>query len=187
MTRGQRCRSEHRGRTDKCLRETVNAIKWGKFFWMLQHFTGRNTQIETGGRGLWQCYGMEKVLPWLSCWGLSTVQTVVIHGGRSPCRLLVPPRDDELFPLVCPVLPPDWPLPPVHTGPVSSRWRMNVEVRMIRQRGAGEQMIERKRLVMWKCSQKKENEIGMEEEQKVGLMCYRTDELTGEHWNTRRS
>lgn len=46
-------------------------------------------------------------------------------------------------------------------------------------------MIERKRLVVRKCSQKKGNEKGMEEEHKVGLMCYRTDELTGEHSNTR--
>lgn len=38
---------------------------------------------------------------------------------------------------------------------------------------------------MWKCGQKKENEIGMEEEYKVGLMCYRTDELTGKHSTTR--
>lgn len=39
--------------------------------------------------------------------------------------------------------------------------------------------------VVWKCSQKKENEKGMEEKHTGGLMCYRTDELTGEHSNTR--
>lgn len=39
--------------------------------------------------------------------------------------------------------------------------------------------------VVWKCSQKKEDEEGMEEKHRGGLMCYRTDELTGEHSNTR--
>lgn len=41
--------------------------------------------------------------------------------------------------------------------------------------------------VVWKCSQKKENGKGMEEKHTGGLMCYRTDELTGEHSNTRHS
>lgn len=49
--------------------------------------------------------------------------TVGTHGGRSPCQLLVPPIDGELFPSACPVLPPDWLSLPVHTGPVQSRRR----------------------------------------------------------------
>lgn len=53
---------------------------------------------------------------------------------------------------------------------------------MIRQQGgAGEQMIERK---CWRGHVKvKQNRI--EVEYKVGLMCYRTDELTGKHSTPR--
>lgn len=74
-----------------------------------------------GGQG----YGMGAVLPWLGCWGLGTALTAGIRGGQSPCRLLVLPRDDELFPWARPALPPDWPSPPVHTGPV---WRRRMKM-----------------------------------------------------------